>query len=43
MIDNSNFVIMVSYGRKMGATYYTLNYAQKLEREIIFININKCF
>lgn len=43
MIDNSNFVIVAWDGRKMGGTYYTLNYARKLKKQIIFINLNKCF
>lgn len=43
MIDNSRFVIAAWDGRKMGGTYYTLNYARKLKKQIIFINLNKCF
>lgn len=43
MIDNSNFVIAAWDSREMGGTYYTLNYARKLKKEIIFINVNKCF
>ena len=38
MVDNSNFVISVWDGRRRGGTYYTLNYAQKLNRQIILLD-----
>ena len=39
MVNNSSFVIAAWDGRKRGGTYYTVNYAQKLKKEIIFINV----
>lgn len=41
MVDNSNFVIAAWNGRKIGGTYYTLNYAKKLNREIILLDFRR--
>lgn len=38
MVDNSNFVIAMWDGRKRGGTYYTLNYAKKLNKQIILVD-----
>ncbi len=38
MVDNSNSIIGTWDGRKRGGTYYTLNYAKKLNREIILLD-----
>ncbi len=38
MVDNSNFVIAAWDGRKRGGTYYTLNYAKKLNKQIILVD-----
>jgi uncharacterized phage-like protein YoqJ len=39
MVDHSKFVIAAWDGRKRGGTYYTINYATKLKREIILLNL----
>ena len=39
MVDNSNFIISAWDGRKIGGTYYTVNYAKKLGKKIIFIDM----
>ena len=36
MVDNSNVLIAYFY-KKMGGTYYTVNYAEKRRKEIIYI------
>lgn len=41
MVDNSNFIIGSWDGRKRGGTYYTLNYAKKLNREIILLDYGR--
>ena len=41
MVDNSNFIIGAWNGRKGGGTYYTLNYAKKLNREIILLDFGR--
>lgn len=38
MVNHSGFVIAYWDGRKYGGTYYTINYAKKLNREIILLN-----
>lgn len=38
MVSNSDCVIVAWNGRKRGGTYYTLNYAKKLGKEIILLN-----
>lgn len=38
MVDKSDFVIAAWDGRKRGGTYYTVNYAKKLGKKIIFID-----
>ena len=38
MVDNSNFVTAAWDGRKRGGTYYTLNYAKKLNKQIILVD-----
>ncbi len=39
MVNHSNFVIAAWDGRKSGGTYYTINYAKKLKREITLLNL----
>ena len=38
MVDNSDFVIAMWDGRKRGGAYHTLNYAKKLNKQIILAN-----
>lgn len=39
MVDYSKYVIAAWDGRKYGGTYYTINYAKKLNKEIILIDL----
>lgn len=39
MIDNSDLLIAVWDGRKYGGTYYTINYAQKCNKDVKIIPI----
>lgn len=39
MVEHSKFVIAAWDGRKCRGTYYTINYAKKLKKEITLLNL----
>lgn len=39
MVENSRFVVAAWDGRKKGGTYYTINYAERLNRKVILLDL----